>query len=107
MLYKRILSTGNSINNIKVCIDLLDNCKDPDILDEFLINVFIDNLRTEESKLTAINLLDEKFVEVKVRMTPEQRSAVQAHAQNMGESTTVFINRAISETMERDKGASV
>ena len=47
MLLKRILSTGNSINNIKVCIDLLDNCKDPDILDEFLINVFVDNLRTE------------------------------------------------------------
>lgn len=48
----------------------------------------------------------EKFVEVKVRMTPEQRSAVQAHAQKMGESTTVFINRAIDEAMERDKGAS-
>ena len=48
----------------------------------------------------------EKFVEVKVRMTPEQRSTVQAHAQRMGESTTVFINRAINETMERDKGAS-
>lgn len=44
----------------------------------------------------------EKFVEVKVRMTPEQRCTVQAHAQRMGESTTVFINRAISETMERD-----
>ena len=48
----------------------------------------------------------EKFVEVKVRMTPEQRGTVQAHAQRMGESTTVFINRAISETMERDKGTS-
>lgn len=48
----------------------------------------------------------EKFVEVKVRMTPEQRCTVQAHAQRMGESTTVFINRAISETMERDKVAS-
>lgn len=68
MLYKRILSTGNSINNIKVCIDLLDNCKDPNILDEFLINVFVDNLRTEESKLTAINLLDEKVVEVKEKI---------------------------------------
>ncbi len=73
MLYKRILSTGNSINNIKVCIDLLDNCKDPDILDEFLINVFIDNLRTEESKLTAINLLDEKVVEVKEKYKTIQR----------------------------------
>ena len=68
MLYKRILSTGNSINNIKVCIDLLDNCKDPNILDEFLINVFVDNLRTEESKLTTINLLDEKVVEVKEKI---------------------------------------
>jgi len=48
----------------------------------------------------------EKFVEVKVRMTPEQRCTVQAHSQRMGESTTVFINRAISETMERDKVAS-
>lgn len=68
MLLKRVLSTGNSINNIKVCIDLLDNCKDPDILDEFLINIFIDNLRTEESKLTAINLLDEKVVKVKEKI---------------------------------------
>lgn len=48
----------------------------------------------------------EKYVEVKVRMTPEQRSTVQAHAQKMGESATVFINRAINETMERDQGAS-
>lgn len=68
MLLKRVLFTGESINNIKVCIDLLDNCKDPDVLDEFLINIFIDNLRTEESKLTAINLLDEKVVEVKEKI---------------------------------------
>ena len=65
MLLKRILSTGESINNIKLCVDLLANYKDPDILDEFLINIFIDNLRTEESKLVAINLLDEKVSKVK------------------------------------------
>ena len=35
-----------------------------------------------------------KFVEVKVRMTPERRSVVQ--------SATAFINRAIDETMTRD-----
>ncbi len=68
MLLKRVLSTGESINNIKVCIDLLDNCKDTDVLDEVLINIFIDNLRTEESKLTAINLLDEKVVKVKEKI---------------------------------------
>lgn len=44
----------------------------------------------------------EKFVEVKVRMTPEKRTIVQDHAQRQNESTTAFINRAIDETMERD-----
>lgn len=44
------------------------------------------------------------FVEVKVRMTPEKRAIIQDHAKDMDESTTVFINRAIDETMERDKG---
>ena len=68
MLLKRVLSTGESINNIKVCIDLLDNCKDTDVLDEVLINIFIDNLRTEESKLTAINLLDEIVIKVKEKI---------------------------------------
>lgn len=44
----------------------------------------------------------EKYVEVKVRMTPEKRSVIQDHARSMGESATEFINRAIDEAMERD-----
>ena len=44
----------------------------------------------------------EKFVEVKVRMTPEKRSQIQDQAKKLGKSTTEFINRAIDETMERD-----
>jgi hypothetical protein len=44
-----------------------------------------------------------KFVEVKVRMTPEHRTVVQEHAASMDESTTAFINRAIEETMVRDQ----
>ncbi|MBQ8951407.1 MAG: hypothetical protein IJ065_09710 [Eubacterium sp.] len=43
-----------------------------------------------------------KFVEVKVRMTREQRSEVQKHAASMGESTTAFIKRSINETIEHD-----
>lgn len=43
------------------------------------------------------------FVEIKVRVTPEKRTAIQAHAQTMGESATTFINRAIDHEMERDK----
>lgn len=47
----------------------------------------------------------EKFVEVKVRMTPEKRETIQAHAQTMGESTTVFINRAIDNQITQDSQA--
>ena len=43
-----------------------------------------------------------KFVEVKVRMTPERRVSIQEHAAAMGESTTAFVNRAIDEAMARD-----
>ena len=43
-----------------------------------------------------------KFVEVKVRMTPEKRSIIQEHAKSMGESATEFINRAIDEAIKRD-----
>lgn len=57
---------------------------------------------TEARKAANKRYID-KFVEVKVRMTPEHRAEVQQHAQEMGESTTAFINRAIDETMARDK----
>lgn len=48
----------------------------------------------------------EKFVEIKVRVTPEKRTAIQEHAQTMGESATTFINRAIDHqiSQDRDKG---
>jgi|GEM_PF-223360 len=44
----------------------------------------------------------EKFVEVKVRMTPDERDAIKAHAAKMDESTNAFIKRAIDETMDAD-----
>lgn len=43
-----------------------------------------------------------QFVETKVRMTPERRDQIRAHAEARGESVNAFINRAIDETMERD-----
>ena len=44
----------------------------------------------------------ERYVEIKVRMTPEHRAEVQEHAKAQGESATAFINRAINEQMVRD-----
>ena len=45
-----------------------------------------------------------QFVEVKVRMEPDHRESVRAHAEAQGESLNSFINRAIDETMQRDGG---
>lgn len=55
-----------------------------------------------EAQIRAHKKYMENFVEVKVRMTPDRRELVKAHAQTTGESTTAFINRAIDETMQRD-----
>lgn len=55
-----------------------------------------------QSRAEANKRYMEKFVEVKVRMTPEKRTLVQEHAAKMGESATAFINRAIDEAMQRD-----
>ncbi len=47
----------------------------------------------------------EKFAVARVRMEVKQYDTVKAHAQATGESVNGFINRAITETMERDKAA--
>lgn len=44
-----------------------------------------------------------QFVETKIRMTPEHREEVRAHAESKGESLNAFINRAIDEAMAREK----
>ena len=45
----------------------------------------------------------EKFVEIKVRVTPEKRTVIQEHARTMGESATTFINRAIDNQISYDR----
>lgn len=55
-----------------------------------------------EAQAKATKKYLEKFADVKVRMTPEERDAIKAHAQSRGESMNGFILRAARETMERD-----
>lgn len=56
-----------------------------------------------EARRRANKKYNDRFVEIKVRVTPEKRSIIQEHATSMGESATAFINRAIDEAMKRDK----
>ena len=56
-----------------------------------------------EARKRANKKYNDRFVEIKVRVTPEKRSIIKNHAESMGESATAFINRAIDEAMARDQ----
>ena len=43
------------------------------------------------------------YDEIKVRVEKGRKAQIQAHAEIQGESVNGFINRAIAETMERDR----
>ena len=57
--------------------------------------------KTEAQKKAQQKYMD-KFAVARVRMEQNRYSVVQAHAEAQGESVNAFINRAISEAMERD-----
>ena len=48
----------------------------------------------------------EKFVRVEIRMTAEQRIAIQAHAEAQGQSVNAYINAAIDEKMAQEAAGS-
>ena len=56
-----------------------------------------------EARKRANKKYNDRFVEIKVRVTPEKRSIIKEHAESLGESATAFINRAIDEAMARDQ----
>ena len=45
------------------------------------------------------------YDEIKIRVLKGRKAEIQAYAEAWGESVNGFINRAISEAMERDKAA--
>lgn len=47
---------------------------------------------------------EENYARIGIYVKPEVKDALEAHKNATGESINAFINRAISETMERDKG---
>ena len=109
MLLKRILFTGESINNIKVCVDLLNSERDPDVLAMFLIDIFIDNLKTEDSKVTAITLLDEKVIEVNDKLKNLGKRNNYDYEYKLRSDNNIYtetITRLYFSSFEVDKGIS-
>ena len=48
--------------------------------------------------------MKENYDVYQIRMKKGQKDVIKAHAESCGESVNGFINRAIDETMQRDKG---
>ena len=59
--------------------------------------------KTPESQLKAAKKYLSKFVDIKIRVEPEQQDIIQTHAEAVGESMSSFIKRTIAETIERDQ----
>lgn len=55
-----------------------------------------------EARKKSIHKYLAKFIEMKIRVTPDEHVVIKAHAEKMGESATGFMKRAVAETMERD-----
>ena len=83
----------------------------PDIIIRYNIitNVLKGGLSVPASKAQqkAVNkYMKENYDEIKVRTEKGKKGTIKAHAEARGESVNGFINRAIDETMERDKSAT-
>ena len=59
-----------------------------------------------EARKRANQAYIDKQDEIKVRLRKGRKAEIQAHAEARGESLNAFVGRAISETMERDKGVA-
>ena len=62
--------------------------------------------KVSEAQRKATDKYLEKFDEMRVRVPKGRKDQVKAHADTQGESLNTFINRAITETMERDNGST-
>lgn len=58
---------------------------------------------TKAQQKAVSKYMKENYDVYQVRMPKGRKAIIQAHAEARSESVNSFINRAISETMERDK----
>lgn len=62
---------------------------------------------SEAQKKASEKWQHEKVDDIRFRVTKGKRAVIQAHAQSQGESVNAFLNRAVDETMERDRQKQV
>lgn len=75
----------------------------PDI---FPVILFLgdDGMASSEAAKRAVKKYDqEKIDRIAMRVPKGKREIIQTHAQEQGESINAFLNRAVDETIERDR----
>lgn len=55
-----------------------------------------------EAQLRASRRYQSKLQRIYLWLAPEQKESITRHAEKSGESVNAFVQRAITETMERD-----
>ena len=60
-------------------------------------------MSTSEAQLRASKKYHDKFEKLQIRVTPEEKAAVEKHAAQINESVTTFVRRAIAETIDREQ----
>lgn len=56
-----------------------------------------------EARLRATQKYHNKFERIQIRVTPEEKEAIEAYAEEIGESVNAFVRRAVAETIAREK----
>ena len=59
-------------------------------------------MATSESQLKANKKYHAKFERIVIRVSPDEKQEIEAHASKQNESVNVFVQRAIRETIARD-----
>lgn len=55
-----------------------------------------------ESRARATKKYQEKFDRIYIRVTPEEKAAIESYAEKHGESVNTFFRRIAAEAIERD-----
>ena len=56
-----------------------------------------------EARARATKKYQDKFERIYIRVSSEEKAAIEAYAEEIGESVNSFVRRAVAETMEREK----
>lgn len=56
-----------------------------------------------EAQLRANQKYHEKFERIQIRVSPEEKAAIEAYAEEIGESVNSFVRRAIAVAMEQEQ----